>query len=102
MNAKTLKALRGSIRKWEHIKAGTEVDLGASNCPLCRLFHKHFNETRICCHGCPVMKRTGLPQCRSTPYVNYINTCNPAEEKRYASKELVFLKSLLPKTKRHD
>ena len=38
MNRKTLTALKGSIKKWEKIVAGTGSDNGYQNCPLCALF----------------------------------------------------------------
>lgn len=38
MNSRTLKALKGSIRKWERICNGTGEDRGPRNCPLCELF----------------------------------------------------------------
>jgi hypothetical protein len=38
MDNQTLAALKGSIRKWENIAAGTGVDKGVFNCPLCKLF----------------------------------------------------------------
>ena len=38
MNARTWKALEGSIKKWEDIVAGKRGDRGSRNCPLCREF----------------------------------------------------------------
>jgi len=48
MDAKTLKALKGSIKKWEKIIAGTGVDKGGDNCPLCKACGWN-------CRDCPVM-----------------------------------------------
>lgn len=38
MDKKTVKAIRGSIKKWEDIEKGTGMDFGVGNCPLCHLF----------------------------------------------------------------
>lgn len=103
MNVRTLKALKGSIRKWEKIWKGTGEDLGGYNCPLCQLPGS--------CVGCPVYERTGWGSCGKTPFggwiqhhwdkhwdehpvIIYCPTC-----KRLAKRELDFLKSLLPKGK---
>jgi hypothetical protein len=104
MDKKTLKALKGSIKKWEKIIDGKGVDTGSGNCPLCHLFYYERG-----CRGCPVSEKTGETDCLSSPYekwnwhVNikhsdrnsikvYCKTC-----KNLAEKELKFLKSLLPK-----
>ena len=85
MEAATLEALHGSIRKWEGIVAGTEVDLGPVNCPLCDLFfHK-------ACKGCPVSERTGKWCCDDTPYVDVRVRMGDRPQL-----EVDFLKSLLP------
>ena len=102
MNARTLKALRGSIKKWEKIVAGTGVDQGTYNCSLCALFYSDYH-----CAGCPVAKATGLHLCEGTPYIEW--ACPErngtirldsgrvsARLKRLAQAELDFLKGLLP------
>ena len=101
MNAETLAALRGSIRKWRGIVAGRVVDQGCENCPLCQLFFlKNDN-----CGGCPVFNKTGLDLCGGTPYGTWsgtgdtYKTATTPELKRLAQAELDFLKSLLPKRK---
>lgn len=104
MNETTLKALRGSIRKWEAIVAGTREDHGWADCPLCALFHPHFNEANSyrgnTCAGCPVMARTGLRYCMDTPYWHYVDATDDEEAMAEAAKaELDFLKSLLPTAK---
>ncbi len=108
MDKRTLKALKGSIRKWEKIVNGTGVDLADKNCPLCSLFFR-FPEG---CSGCPVVERTGFNLCSLTPYDKWLvhheirhngsevlkvecDTC-----RRIAERELKFLKSLLPKMER--
>jgi hypothetical protein len=104
MDVKTLKALEGSIIKWEKIVDGKGIDNGIDNCPLCKRFHLGKD-----CVGCPVFAKTGIYGCDRTPYDEWhkhhsikhrdcihceINckTC-----KKLAQKELAFLKSLLPK-----
>lgn len=91
MDAKTLKALRGSIAKWQAIVNGTGEDMGINNCPLCKLFHRDG------CIGCPVMNKTGYPYCSKTPYDTFEILDPDSPEKKAASVvELEFLKSLLP------
>lgn len=91
MPAKTLKALRGSIAKWEGIVAGTIEDYGEDNCPLCKLFLKKN------CEGCPVYARTHHEGCWETPYRATLEADSKEEYDRLAQAELDFLKSLLPK-----
>ena len=90
----TLEALNGSIAKWEAIVAGTGVDKGVENCPLCKRFF--FN----CCQGCPVNDVGGYG-CIGTPYDQWcaleVDKVTNDEEREYAQAELNFLKSLLPK-----
>lgn len=90
MDAKTLKALRGSIKKWEGIVAGTMEDYGEDNCPLCKLFLKQN------CEGCPVYARTHHEGCYETPYRETLKADGKEEYDRLAQAELDFLKSLLP------
>lgn len=103
MNAKTLKALRGSIEKWERIVAGTGVDGGESNCDLCQVY--------LDCSECPVQIRTNLFGCRGTPYDEWVlwdakrDSLDPINPKihtkgvRLAQAELDFLRGLLPEGK---
>jgi hypothetical protein len=93
MDDETLTALRGSIAKWEGIVAGTDVDRGASNCPLCQLFRPQgaYNSP---CRGCPVYQDTGLKGCEGTPYDHYNSDGEGA--KALAQAEVDYLKSLLP------
>lgn len=105
MNKKTLRALKGSIRKWEEIVAGEEVDDGVDNCPLCQLFYWED------CKGCPVKETTGKECCVGSPYDDEWNDIHQfdltlsdkggyvhTEQSLAAAKaELKFLKSLLPK-----
>jgi len=102
----TLKALKDSIKKWEKIVAGEGEDKGTINCPLCWLYYGSDSGT---CVGCPVMRKTGLADCKGTPYTNWVRhhmeqhldmfSCVVycEECKKLAKRELEFLKSLLPK-----
>jgi len=106
MDAKTLKALQEGIGKWEQIIAGTGIDEGVENCPLCSLF---YWQGRKRCLSCPVYMETGWKYCCESPYRDWsdhqrnwhhipINkyyiicpTC-----RRLAKAELRFLRGLLP------
>src|ERR1035437_6588064 len=63
MDERKLVALKGSILKWKHIVAGTDIDRGVDNCPLCDLFYYGH-----ACRGCPVFAKTGQTACQGTPY----------------------------------
>ena len=106
MNAETLKALKGSIRKWKRIEEGKGVDRGPDNCPLCKLFFYQCD-----CKGCPVFEKTGLPNCSGTPYDEWADAVypypRPKNEPKHprattpklvaiAREEREFLESLLP------
>lgn len=87
--------LKGSIRKWEGVVAGTIQDLGYDNCPLCKEFPDRF------CTDCPVKNHTGLPGCFRTPYHEFDRLSDDGwarspKAKAAAEAELKFLKSLLP------
>ena len=103
MNKKTLTALKGSIRKWKKIVAGTGRDHGRVNCPLCKI----FNTMEYLCIGCPVAKKVGRKACLGTPYYDWqlhISYCTIYKDmysmcptcNKLAEKELRFLQSLLP------
>ena len=101
MDKETLKALKGSIRKWEKIVDGVGVDLGSENCPLCYL----YLDSKLDCKGCPVGKHCldtvfgdwVLHHVRKHPNkpLQIIGKCRTC--KKLARKELEFLQSLLPK-----
>jgi hypothetical protein len=108
LNKAVLKALKGSIRKWERIVAGDGGDEGAANCPLCREFR--FG-VEFDCVGCPVMAETGLPYCSGTPYTDWMRYHDglgrmvpldavSREEISLAEAELDFLRSLLPQKRK--
>ena len=99
MNAKTLKALKGSIKKWKKIEDNLGGDEGADNCELCKKFDD--------CTDCPVHLKVKDCGCCSTPYAEWCkhhcnshNMWNPPfkikckECERLRIKELEFLKSL--------
>lgn len=110
LKPKVLKALQGSIKKWEDILTGKIAERGANNCPLCQMFVVKTGE----CDGCPVYKNTGEESCEGTPYTEH---WRGAEREAGASgasriakefaltdrqivaarKELDYLRSLLPK-----
>ena len=104
MDAKTLEALKGSVKKHEDILAGTGRDKGNENCPLCQLFWKDS------CQGCPIFNKTGVKFCNYTPYdkweqhivnVRKMDLVNGdiiycPECERLVKLEIEFLKSLLP------
>ena len=96
MTPTTLKAIKGSIRKWVKISNGTGEDQGPDNCPLCKLFYAKK------CKGCPVATVTGQIECEGSPYQVWSEF--PLEESissprsiAIAEAEVLFLKTLLPK-----
>lgn len=110
MNKKTLKALEGSIIKWDKIVDSTEgIDYGTANCPLCKAFDL--------CSECPVGEYSQKHYsygCVETPYSKWeehqkdvhrlnsppfqrVSKCRTCL--RLAKKELNFLCGLLPKKK---
>lgn len=103
----TQEALEGSIAKWEAIVAGTGVDYGDMNCPLCVM----ADERGDGCNCCPVCQKTGSEGCAGSPYWSFVEHGNETHydgslsllrERRtecptctkLAQKELDFLKSL--------
>lgn len=104
MDKDTLKALHGSIAKWEAVAAGTDGDRGPENCPLCTRFLENY------CEGCPVRETTAQPYCRSTPYIEWCRStlhvqranghgrfATNRKTRALAKREVKFLKSLLSK-----
>lgn len=98
MDEATLTALRGSIKKWEEIVAGTGADFGMDNCALCQMF---ADDDDICAK-CPVKEKTGKPGCGGTPYNAWSQATvfggrvTDERTKALAQAELDFLRSLLP------
>ena len=97
-----------SIKKWQNIADGNGIDMGVSNCALCKeFFYAKYDGTR--CGGCPVKARTGKTACRNTPYVEWCGHHVAEHEgdvdmvdtkvicpecKEIALREVAFLKSL--------
>lgn len=109
MNAQTLKALKGSIKKWEGIVEGTGTDRGDKNCPLCKLFLRKCapgNKPCMHCVGCPVYEKMGRSSCMDSPYDDWSSYLDQNDRengkvfdrrsKQLAKNELEFLKGLLP------
>lgn len=99
MNKTTLKALKGSIAKWQKIVDGTGIDEGTKNCPLCKMFlHREMIDDRgyivdDMCGGCPVAIATDYSAiCFGSPYGDYART----KTKRNATRMLRFLQRLVP------
>jgi len=100
MDAKTLKALKASIEKWERNAVAETPDgylTGSDDCPLCALFYAKS------CVGCPVREKTRLSLCDGSPYRKAYGAWEewedggPIEAAHTAAREEVaFLKSLLP------
>ena len=97
-NKEQVKALKGSVRKWQRIINDTGVDLGTDNCPCCKLYYKYN------CRGCPIRIVTGQRQCNSTPYDRILGTWEllgkdfssySELQKQAAKDELYFLKAIL-------
>ena len=98
MDARTRKALEGSIKKWEGIVAGKVRDEGSMNCPLCELFNNIDSDPM--CAGCPVAEKIGQTGCDGTPYEEFCKHATRGgyaespSARRIAKAELAFLISL--------
>ena len=66
-----MRALDGSIEKWNQIRNRQEVDRGRSNCPLCQLYNnsKQYEQ----CKRCVVYLDTGARFCEKSPYEAWLN-----------------------------
>lgn len=97
MDDRTRTALLGSIAKWEAIVAGTGIDQGSSNCPLCQLFNENENpDAKADCADCPVAQKVDKSFCAGTPYIEYDEATTEEATLEAARAELAFLRSLLP------
>jgi hypothetical protein len=117
VDQRTLRALQGSIRKWQAIVDGTGTDEGCTNCPLCEEFAGECDPDATNedgdCHGCPVKAATGRSQCEDSPYYDFrrvmkqagksVRTDRATSEREIAAAqaELRFLESLLPPRAAH-
>ena len=104
MNAKTLDALKSSIKHWERMATGTSRKNEApksEQCALCRMFNSPRHP--LSCVGCPVKEKTGQWFCVGTPYQDALTAFNTSSKEDFeikASKEVSFLRSLLPKKRK--
>jgi hypothetical protein len=115
MKPATLKALRGSITKWESIVEGTGEDIGSGNCPLCKRFNDAPYQQTDCQtvtgEMCPVYLATGQISCDGSPYEDWRiaktsrlsdpdDMAHDDETVMCAVLELEFLRDLLPEGKK--
>lgn len=102
ISKKQMKALDGSIEKWDQIRNRQDIDKGQNNCPLCRLYNRGKS-----CKQCVIYLETGKRFCDGTPYQEWIThhkLCHPenkvqkankcTECNRLANAEYEFLKEL--------
>lgn len=69
MEKTVIKAIKGSIAKWDLIAHGVGVDSGTANCPLCKMFFvSGFGGWGAKCNECPVAERVYVDKCGFTPY----------------------------------
>ncbi len=105
MNAKTLKALKGSIEHWQRLvdfEKNPGEEPGSQQCDLCKLSVNKSEGFYVDCNECVVKLRTGRPGCIGTPFNRAYSAFfkrheNPEEFRHAAKEEMEFLKSLLPK-----
>lgn len=96
MKENALRALKASIRHWERVLLGKDVLIGPSTCALCKEFYSAD------CAGCPVKEKTGHQYCSGTPYYKASAAFCQFEPMSFKAlvpvyRELMFLRSLLPK-----
>lgn len=102
MPVRVVRALKGSIRKWDQIAEGLDEDRGTVNCPLCAIFYDRVPT----CEGCPVSTHTGRSYCEGSPYDEWVaefeSECAPSGRADTPDRVLAaeamrdFLKGLLP------
>jgi len=73
MNKEVIKAIEGSIAKWDLIAQGIGINQGGYNCPLCKMFSDLNYENLGVCDNCPVYLKTGFIQCFRTPYYDFVD-----------------------------
>jgi len=91
LSKRQMKALDGSIKKWEKIVGGTGVDEGAINCPCCQKYFANY------CNFCPIAIYVDNTECYETPYEAYVSVFNDVfneKSKRLAQAELGFLREV--------
>jgi hypothetical protein len=67
--ARRIKAIQGSIRKWVDIAYFKGIDRGGDNCDLCQEFT--IVHRGACCIYCPIFQSTGYAGCNKTPYARW-------------------------------
>lgn len=105
MDAQTLEALNKSIAHWEEMAENGSFNAQPTpgQCALCRLFRFKDSMFSMECGECPVAK-SGHHLCKNTPFTSAEDAYEDNNESAfrfYASREVEFLKSLLPKTAEH-
>lgn len=104
MDDKTKVVLNESIKHWEDIRDGKDIEDGRKNCSLCKVFYANGNY----CANCPICEEElNRSNCTNTPYVDWIKhfahdhplykgehriICERCQE--IAQEEVDFLKSL--------
>lgn len=96
------QALQESIEKWRRIVYHDKLDMGSSDCALCREF-RNYKPPDVQCVGCPVMKTTERPYCAGSPYAEWeryhshhtFKRVYSAKSKELAMDEYNFLRELL-------
>lgn len=72
MDKLNLQALKDSISKWEkntRVRKPENIKYEDADCPLCQAANtRNKSSSGPSCVGCPVMVRTGSPNCDGTPY----------------------------------
>ena len=104
MKLETLKALQGSIAKWEQkaVQPFGEVTIDPFDCPLCLIFNSDVADDfhgAVYCDRCPVRERTGQAYCVGSPCDAAAIALNEGMEPEFrvsARAEVAFLKDLLP------
>lgn len=103
---RAIKALKGSVRKWEQICDEEIPDEGWSNCPCCQLFNSGDCKTSSGA-TCPIAIYSGAKDnCGKTPYRAWYISLDrsppgmygwlvPGINDRHAKAELEFLKRCL-------
>lgn len=94
-----VKAIDGSIKKWEKVMKGEIEDEGRDNCPLCKrsmvlTYRKKFGISK--CSGCPIFCFTKKEGCRGTPYLNFcFSRCEYCKKLIRCSKCRVLAKKMI-------
>jgi hypothetical protein len=95
-----IEALWLSAEKWMLIWQGKQGDKGRADCACCELATRR-NGFSISCLYCPILRHTGVNDCRGTPYMEWTGAAvkwwlpaNAPEKKAAAEAEYRFLINL--------